>query len=90
MFQKHIVPSDLEYVPAVLQWPLPRGSSGPQPSALNNLFAAIGVVLLPLSTNINMIKYDPYPPETNTSHLKMDGWNISFFLGFGLFSGATC
>ncbi len=27
-------------------------------------------------------------PETNSSHLKMDGWNTSFLLGPGLFSGA--
>ena len=27
-------------------------------------------------------------PETNKSHLKIDGWNTSFFLGPGLFSGA--
>ena len=27
-------------------------------------------------------------PETNSSPLKMDGWNITFLLGFGLFSGA--
>ena len=26
-------------------------------------------------------------PETNSSHLKMDGWNMSFLLGPGLFSG---
>ena len=28
------------------------------------------------------------PPKTNSSHLKMDGWNTSFLLGPGLFSGA--
>ena len=30
-------------------------------------------------------------PETNSSHLKMDGWTTIFFLGrfFGLFSGAN-
>ena len=28
-------------------------------------------------------------PETNSSHLKIDGWNISFLLGPGLFWGAT-
>ena len=28
--------------------------------------------------------------ETNSSHPKMDGWNISFLLGPGLFSGANC
>ena len=27
-------------------------------------------------------------PETNSSPLKMDGWNTTFLLGFGLFSGA--
>ena len=27
-------------------------------------------------------------PETNSLHLKMDGWNTSFLLGLGLFSGA--
>ena len=27
-------------------------------------------------------------PETNISHLKMDGWNTNFLLGPGLFSGA--
>ena len=27
-------------------------------------------------------------PETNSSHLKMDGWNTNFLLGPGLFSGA--
>ena len=27
-------------------------------------------------------------PETNSSHLKMDGWDTSFLLGPGLFSGA--
>ena len=27
--------------------------------------------------------------ETNSSHLKMDGWNISFLLGPGLFSEAN-
>ena len=27
-------------------------------------------------------------PETNTSHLKVDGWKTSFLLGPGLFSGA--
>ena len=27
-------------------------------------------------------------PETNSSHLKMDGWNTTFLLGPGLFSGA--
>ena len=26
-------------------------------------------------------------PKTNSSHLKMDGWNASFLLGLGLFSG---
>ena len=29
-------------------------------------------------------------PETNSSHLKMDGWKTTFLLGFGLFSGANC
>ena len=29
-------------------------------------------------------------PETNSSPLKMDGWNTTFLLGFGLFSGANC
>ncbi len=29
-------------------------------------------------------------PETNSSHLKMDGWNTTFLLGPGLFSGANC
>ncbi len=28
--------------------------------------------------------------ETNSSPLKMDGWNTTFLLGFGLFSGANC
>ena len=28
--------------------------------------------------------------ETNCSHTKMDGLNISFLLGPGLFSGANC
>ena len=27
-------------------------------------------------------------PETNSSHLKMDGWNTSFLLWKGLYSGA--
>ena len=27
-------------------------------------------------------------PETNSSHLKMDGWKTTFLLGPGLFSGA--
>ena len=27
-------------------------------------------------------------PETNSSPIKMDGWNTTFLLGFGLFSGA--
>ena len=27
-------------------------------------------------------------PETNSLLLKMDGWNTTFLLGFGLFSGA--
>ena len=27
-------------------------------------------------------------PETNSSHLKIDGWKMSLLLGFGLFSGA--
>ena len=27
-------------------------------------------------------------PETNSLHLKMDGWNTSFLLGPGLFSGS--
>ena len=27
-------------------------------------------------------------PETNSSHLKMDGWKMYFLLGFGRFSGA--
>ncbi len=27
-------------------------------------------------------------PETNSSPLQMDGWNTTFLLGFGLFSGA--
>ena len=27
-------------------------------------------------------------PETNSSPLKMDGWNTTFLLGPGLFSGA--
>ena len=27
-------------------------------------------------------------PESNSSPLKMDGWNTTFLLGFGLFSGA--
>ena len=27
-------------------------------------------------------------PETNSSPLKMDGWNTTFLLGFDLFSGA--
>ena len=27
-------------------------------------------------------------PETNSSHLKMDGWNINLLLGPYLFSGA--
>ena len=27
-------------------------------------------------------------PETNSLPLKMDGWNTTFLLGFGLFSGA--
>ena len=26
-------------------------------------------------------------PETNSSPLKMDAWNTTFLLGFGLFSG---
>ena len=26
-------------------------------------------------------------PETNSSHLKMDGWNIDFLLGWGIFRG---
>ena len=30
----------------------------------------------------------PTLPETNSSPLKMDGWNTTFLLGFGLFSGA--
>ena len=29
-------------------------------------------------------------PETNSSHLKMDGLEPTFRLGFGLFSGANC
>ena len=29
-------------------------------------------------------------PETNSSHLKMDGWKITYLLGPGLFSGANC
>ena len=29
-------------------------------------------------------------PETNSSHLKMDGWEITYLLGPGLFSGANC
>jgi len=28
------------------------------------------------------------PPKTNSSHMKMDGWNTFFLLGFGPFSGA--
>ena len=28
-------------------------------------------------------------PETNSSHLKMDGWNTNFLSGPGLFSGAN-
>ena len=28
------------------------------------------------------------PPQTNSLHLKMDGWNTTFLLGPGLFSGA--
>ena len=29
-------------------------------------------------------------PETNSSHLKMDGWKMQFLLGrFGLFSGVN-
>ena len=28
-------------------------------------------------------------PETNSSPLKMDGWNTTFLLGFGSFSGAN-
>ena len=27
-------------------------------------------------------------PETNSSHLKMDGWNTRFLLGWPIFSGA--
>ena len=26
-------------------------------------------------------------PETNSSHLKMDGWNTSFLLGWPIFKG---
>ena len=26
-------------------------------------------------------------PETNSSHLKMDGWNTSFLLGWPIFTG---
>ncbi len=29
----------------------------------------------------------PTLPETNSSHLKMDGWNISFRLGWPIFRG---
>ena len=29
-------------------------------------------------------------PETNSSHLKMDGWNTILSFWDGLFSGATC
>ena len=28
-------------------------------------------------------------PETNGLPLKMDGWNTTFLLGFGLFQGRT-
>ena len=39
--------------------------------------------------NIQRCKYSFITvPETNSSHLKMDGWNISFLLGPGRFSGA--
>ena len=30
-----------------------------------------------------------YLPETNNSHLKMDGWKTTFLLGPGLFQGGT-
>ena len=29
-------------------------------------------------------------PETNGSHLKMDGWNTRFLLGWPIFRGVCC
>ena len=36
---------------------------------------------IPLDTSFTL-------PKTNSSHLKMDGWETTFILGPGLFSGA--
>ena len=35
-----------------------------------------------------VVAYHSTLSETNRSHLKMNGWNTSFLLGPGLFSGA--
>ena len=44
----------------------------------------IGISLLFIFTLIlSMITL----PETNSSHLKMDGWNTSFLLGWPIFRG---
>ena len=34
-----------------------------------------------------VLSLQPTLPETNSSPLKMDGWNTSFFLGWPIFRG---
>ena len=43
------------------------------------------ILIHPMKTHIKLTL-----PATNSSHLKMDGWNtiVSFWGNFGLFSGA--
>ena len=42
---------------------------------------------VPLAKDVTGVMMVVTLPETNSSHLKMDGWNTSFLLGWPIFRG---
>ncbi len=56
----------------------------------NHQFARCYTIVLPAEIQVSLFCEYPTLPETNSSPLKMAGWNTTFLLGFGLFSGAKC
>ena len=57
----------------------------PEKNSLNFIFPTKYVI--PKSLSRLVIGQVSTLPETNSSHLEMDGWNTSFLLGWPIFRG---